>query len=91
MVERAMHFLMLHVIWKARHFMNNRDAQDAEALQESVREQRDALLEKLVEYALGTQSNTLLEVRRAVRLSFPPLFSSSPTDDVTSFRHSRSS
>lgn len=40
-------------------------SEEVEALQESVRGQRDVLLEKLVEYALGTQSNTLLEVRRA--------------------------
>ena len=95
MVERAIHFLMLHTIWKARHFMtanalSTESPDDLEALQESVREQRDVLLEKLVEYALGTQSNTLLEVRRAafeklltlyILFSAPP--SQLPTDDST--------
>ena len=69
-----MQFLMLHVIWKARRFVTlsasggTEGEAEVEALRESTREQRDTLLEKLVEYALGTQSNTLLEVRRAVRV-----------------------
>ena len=78
MVERAMQFLMLHVIWKARRFVTlslSAGGEELETLRESIKEQRDTLLEKLVEYALGTQSNTLLEVRRAVRNYL--LFSSS--------------
>ena len=67
MVERALQVLSLHIIWKARHFMRAQDSSDKEQMLDALREQRDVLLEKLVEYAVGTQSNTLLGVRRAVR------------------------
>ncbi|OCB88288.1 hypothetical protein A7U60_g4590 [Sanghuangporus baumii] len=65
MVERALQVLSLHIIWKAKHFIRAQDSSDREQLQEALREQRDVLLEKLTEYAVGTQSNTLLGVRRA--------------------------
>ncbi|KAH8112371.1 hypothetical protein DFH11DRAFT_1607236 [Phellopilus nigrolimitatus] len=66
MVDRALQLLTLHIIWKARNFMRSLGSStDEEQLQEALREQRDILLEKLVEYAIGTQSNTLLGVKRA--------------------------
>ncbi|EJD02028.1 uncharacterized protein FOMMEDRAFT_124206 [Fomitiporia mediterranea MF3/22] len=66
MVERALQLLSLHIIWKARHFIRTPGTStDKEQLQDAVHEQRDVLLGKLVEYAVGTQSNTLLGVRRA--------------------------
>ena len=75
MVERALQLLALHVIWKARHFMQTQPPSAIdEQFQEAVREQRDILLEKLIEYAVGTQSNTLLGVRRAVSLMTPTFF-----------------
>ena len=64
MVDRALHLLTLHIIWKARNLVHL--ATEEEAFRETLREQRDILLEKLVEYAVGTQSNALLGVRRAV-------------------------
>ncbi|KAI5121584.1 hypothetical protein M0805_009455 [Coniferiporia weirii] len=84
MIDRALQLLMLHVIWKARNFMRSvGSAEDRELLQEAVREQRDVLLEKLIEYAIGTQSNTLLSVKRAAfqnLLTLYTLFSSGPED-----------
>ncbi|KAL5478298.1 IRR1 [Sanghuangporus weigelae] len=80
MVERALQLLSLHIIWKARHFIRAQDSSDKEQLQEALREQRDILLEKLTEYAVGTQSNTLLGVRRAAfqnLLTLYTLFSAS--------------
>ena len=71
MVDRALHLLSLHVIWKARNLVQNASATGEDQLQESLREERDILLEKLVEYAIGTHSNTLLGIRRAVGVSSP--------------------
>ena len=65
MVDRALHLLTLHIIWKARNLVHL--ATEGESFRETLREQRDSLLEKLVEYAIGTQSNTLLSVKQAVR------------------------
>lgn len=70
MIDRTLHLLTLHVIWKARNLVHL--ATEEESYRETLREQRDSLVEKLVEYAIGTQSNTLLSVKRAVRDSFNP-------------------
>ena len=64
MVDRALHLLTLHVIWKARNLVHI--ATEEESHREALREQRDSLLEKLTEYAIGTQSNTLLSIKRAM-------------------------
>lgn len=67
MVDRALSLLSLHVMWKTRSFTRSTGTpEEKEAIQESVREQRDVLLEKLLEYAIGTQSNALVGVRRVV-------------------------
>ena len=67
MVDRALHLLTLHIIWKARNLMRGQATEsELEQQQEQLREQRDSLLEKLSEYAVGTQSNTLDVVKRAV-------------------------
>ena len=67
MVDRSLNLLTLHVMWKTRSFTHSTGTDDEKKVaQESVREQRDVLLEKLLEYAIGTQSNALLGVRRAV-------------------------
>lgn len=64
MVDRALQLLTLHLIWKARQLMLSMEID--EKLQESLREQRQALLEKLEEFAIGDRSNTLLSVKRSV-------------------------
>ena len=67
MIEQGLHLLGLHIIWKAQSLPDAKDMSvDSNKLRETLREQRDSLLEKLVEYAVGTQSNTAEGVKRAV-------------------------
>lgn len=63
MVEQGLHLLTLHVMWKGRGLMTH---PDDEGYRETLETQRGILLEKLVEFAVGTQSNTVDGVKRAV-------------------------
>ncbi|KAH7929010.1 hypothetical protein BV22DRAFT_1003690 [Leucogyrophana mollusca] len=66
MIEQGLHLLGLHIIWKTRGLPNVTDpSPDETRFRETLREQRDSLLEKLIEYAVGTQSNTAEGVKRA--------------------------
>ncbi|KAH7883079.1 hypothetical protein F5I97DRAFT_1979019 [Phlebopus sp. FC_14] len=66
MIEQCLHLLSLHIIWKARSLPDAKDTSpDSEKLRDTLCEQRDSLLEKLVEYAVGTQSNPVEGVKRA--------------------------
>ncbi|KAA1471951.1 hypothetical protein DENSPDRAFT_148019 [Dentipellis sp. KUC8613] len=66
MIDQGIQLLTLHVIWKARRLPPDPHPSPEEAkFRESFREQREALLEKLVEYAVGSQSNTADGVRRS--------------------------
>ncbi|KAG6336650.1 hypothetical protein ID866_2431 [Astraeus odoratus] len=66
MIEQGLHLLGLHIIWKARSLPGAKDlSADSNKFRETLREQRDFLLEKLIEYAVGTQSNTAEGVKRA--------------------------
>ena len=58
---------MLHVLWKTKG-LPTEDEPTAEEIRyaEVMTEQRVSLIEKLVEYAVGTQSNTVEGVTRAV-------------------------
>ena len=70
MVDQALSVLSLYIIWKARGLTNTAEPSADEArLRERLKECRDALLEKLLEFAIGTQSNTSDGVKRAVRVS----------------------
>ena len=72
MIERALHFLTLHIFWKTKGLTSDNDPTPEEIrYKEVLEEQRETLLEKLVEYAVGTQSNTVGGVKRAV--SFFPI------------------
>jgi cohesin complex subunit SA-1/2 len=67
MIDRAIHLLGLHILWKARLLTIVAEPSiEAASFSETLREQRDSLLEKLIEYAVGTQSNTVDGVKRAV-------------------------
>jgi len=71
MIEQGLQVLGLHIMWKTRNLPDIKEATlDDKKYIETLREQRDSLLEKLVEYAVGTQSNTAEAVKRAVRLVF---------------------
>ncbi|KZT04963.1 uncharacterized protein LAESUDRAFT_702953 [Laetiporus sulphureus 93-53] len=67
MVDRALQILTLHIIWKARALTATEGelTVDEARFKEHLREQRESLLEKLLEFAVGTQSNTAEGVRRA--------------------------
>ncbi|OAX37862.1 hypothetical protein K503DRAFT_742134 [Rhizopogon vinicolor AM-OR11-026] len=66
MIEQGLQVLGLHIMWKTRNLPDTKEATpDDEKYTETLREQRDSLLEKLVEYAVGTQSNTAEAVKRA--------------------------
>ncbi len=58
---------MLHVLWKTKG-VPAEDDPTAEEIRytEVMKEQRESLIEKLVEYAVGIQSNTVEGVKRAV-------------------------
>ncbi|KAG6835657.1 hypothetical protein H0H93_016057 [Arthromyces matolae] len=66
MIEQALQVLSLHLIWKSK-FLNYgaEPTPDDVRFQETLVTQRESLLEKLVEYAVGTQSNTADSVKRA--------------------------
>ena len=67
MVDQALQILTLHVAWKAKGLTAAANpTPDQEQFRDALREQRDSLLEKLTEYAVGRQSNPSHGVRRAV-------------------------
>ncbi|KAI0672301.1 hypothetical protein C8Q78DRAFT_1026321 [Trametes maxima] len=66
MVDRALQVLTLHVMWKARGLPAGAElSPDEMQFRDKLGEERGSLLEKLVEFAVGTQSNTVEGVRRA--------------------------
>jgi cohesin complex subunit SA-1/2 len=68
MIDQALNILNLHIIWKAQGLTaNNEPSSDEIGFRETLKEQRDSLLEKVIEYAVGTQSNTADGVKRSVR------------------------
>lgn len=67
MVEQGLHLLGLHIIWKARSLPDvKHTSPDSDMFRQTLREQRDSLIEKLVDYVVGQQSNTSEVVKRAV-------------------------
>lgn len=70
MVEQALHVLTLHIMWKSKDVPRSQPGQqltaDEEKHGEVAKQQRDSLIEKLFEFAIGTQSNTAEGVKRAV-------------------------
>lgn len=68
MIDHALHLLTLYIIWKARGLTHAAEPTPDEArLRTRLKECRDLLVEKLLEFAIGTQSNTADGVKRAVR------------------------
>lgn len=71
MIEQALHVLMLHILWKTKGLTVGEEPTPEDIrYKEVLQEQREVLLEKLVEYAVGTQSNTVEGVKRAVRFYY---------------------
>jgi len=68
MIEQALQVLTLHIFWKMKGLTADEEPTPEEIrYKETLVEERDSLLEKLSEYAIGTQSNTVEGVKRAVR------------------------
>lgn len=67
MIEKALDALTLHLIWKAKGLLAS-EGSEADHYKEVILEQREALIDKLKEYAVGSQSNTAEAVKRAVGL-----------------------
>lgn len=67
MIEQALHVLNLHIIWKGKALTSDLDPSPEEIrFKETLISQREGLLEKLIEYAVGTQNNTVDGVKRTV-------------------------
>ncbi|KAK7019893.1 SCD domain-containing protein [Favolaschia claudopus] len=70
MISQSLQLLTVHVFWKATRLRivdpedENEEAPEQAEILDKVKEQRDSLLEKLVEFAVGTQSNTAEAVTR---------------------------
>ncbi|KZO94707.1 hypothetical protein CALVIDRAFT_198341 [Calocera viscosa TUFC12733] len=70
MIDQCLRTLNLHVVWKTRKLLaapasaENVEAED-NAFKRSLEDQRNTLLEKLTEYAVGTQSNPREALRRS--------------------------
>jgi len=67
MVSETLNLLAMHIIWKTKALpsQGSRTPDDKKAAQ-SLLEQRAALVQKLIEFAVGTQSNTAEAVKRVV-------------------------
>ncbi|KAG6811622.1 hypothetical protein H0H92_006586 [Tricholoma furcatifolium] len=67
MIEQALQVLTLHIIWKGKCLTHDADPTPEDVkFKDTLVNQRETLLEKLIEYAVGTQSNTADGVKRAV-------------------------
>lgn len=61
--------LTLHIMWKAQGITNEAEpSEDQVKYRELLQEQRDMLLEKMLEYCIGTQTNAIDGVKRAVSI-----------------------
>ena len=71
MITQALEILSKHLLWKAHHLQLDEEPEELSPeethFRDKLKEQRDLLLEKLVDYAVGTQSNTAETVKRTVR------------------------
>ncbi len=67
MIDQALHLQTLYIIWKARGLTAAPDPSHEEVrYRDRLKECRDVLVERLLEFTVGTQSNTADAVRRAV-------------------------
>ncbi|KAJ7164977.1 hypothetical protein C8R46DRAFT_1097762 [Mycena filopes] len=73
MITQALDVLSRHLTWKVRKLRLMEEVEEPSPedvrFREKIQEQRDSLLEKCVEYAVGTQSNTSEAVTRTAFMS----------------------
>jgi len=70
MVEEILRLLTLHIAWKSRHL--SRDPEPTEEdikYRDTLGEQRDSVIEKVTEFAVGSDTKPSEGVKRAVRFS----------------------
>jgi cohesin complex subunit SA-1/2 len=67
MVSETLNLLTMHIIWKTKSLpsQGTRTSDDKKAAQ-TLLEQRTALVQKLIDFAVGNQSNTTEAVKRVV-------------------------
>ena len=67
MIDHGLSLLTLYIMWKARGLTAATDPTPEEvSYRDKLKECRDSLVDRLIEFAAGTQSNTSDGVRRAV-------------------------
>ncbi|KAJ6612818.1 hypothetical protein B0H10DRAFT_2051218 [Mycena sp. CBHHK59/15] len=73
MITQALELMCKHLLWKAKRLRLEEELPEPTPeelrFREKIKEQRDSLLEKLVEYAVGTHSNTAEAVTRTAFMS----------------------
>jgi cohesin complex subunit SA-1/2 len=75
MIRQILGFLALHLCWKCKHLTESASPSPEEIrYRESFLSQRESLMNKLTEYVVGTQSNAIEQVKRAVCLPFYSVF-----------------
>lgn len=68
MIEECLRLLTLHLAWKARGLSLVSEPNEEETrFRETLEEQRGSVIEKLTEYAVGSDSRPCEGVKRAVR------------------------
>ncbi|KAI0316231.1 hypothetical protein OF83DRAFT_1276961 [Amylostereum chailletii] len=86
MITQGLRLLTVHIMWKARRLpVESQPPPEEVQFRDSFIEQRQSLLEKLVEYSVGTQSNTADGVRRAAfhnLMNLHILFNPSQAQDI---------
>lgn len=65
MISETLNLLTMHIIWKTKSLPSPR-TQDEKKIAQTLLDQRAALVQKLIEFAVGTQSNTVEAVKRVV-------------------------
>ena len=65
MVSETLNLLTMHIIWKTKSLPPQETPEGKEAAQ-TLLEQRTSLVQKSIEFAVGTQSNTAEAVKRVV-------------------------
>ena len=73
MVSETLNLLTMHIIWKTKSLpsQGSRTPDDKKVVQ-TLLEQRTTLVQKLIEFAVGTQSNTAEAVKRVVSSTLDP-------------------
>jgi len=70
MIDECLRLLTYHIAWKGRGLTFEAEPNGDEVrYRDTLKEQRESLLEKVTEFAVGTQSVACEGVKRAVSLS----------------------